>query len=82
MAPWGVMQFVSAWNDFVLPLIVMRDQSRLPVMVQLLRLAGEYIKYWGPLMAGYALASLPIIILFIFSMKLFVRGLTEGAVKG
>lgn len=78
----GVMQFVSAWNDFVLPLIVMRDQSRLPVMVQLLRLAGEYIKYWGPLMAGYALASLPIIILFIFSMKLFVRGLTEGAVKG
>ena len=78
----GVMQFVSAWNDFVLPLIVMRDQTRLPVMVQLLRLAGEYIKYWGPLMAGYALASIPIILLFIFSMKLFVRGLTDGAVKG
>ncbi len=36
----------------------------------------------GPLMAGYALASIPIILLFIFSMKLFVRGLTEGAVKG
>jgi ABC-type glycerol-3-phosphate transport system permease component len=33
-------------------------------------------------MAGYALASIPIILLFIFSMKLFVRGLTEGAVKG
>lgn len=78
----GVMQFVAVWNDFVLPLIVMRDQAQLPVMVQLLRMAGEYIKFWGPLMAGYALASIPIIILFIFSMKLFVRGLTEGAVKG
>ncbi len=78
----GVMQFISAWNDFVLPLIVMRDHARLPVMVQLLRMAGEYIKLWGPLMAGYAIASIPIIILFIFSMKLFIKGLTEGAVKG
>jgi ABC-type glycerol-3-phosphate transport system permease component len=78
----GVMQFVHVWNDFVLPLIVMRDHNRLPVMVQLLRMAGEYLKFWGPLMAGYALASIPIIVLFLFSMKLFVRGLTEGAVKG
>jgi len=78
----GVMQFIAAWNEFVLPLIVMRDHGRLPVMVQLLRMAGEYLKYWGPLMAGYAMASLPIILLFLFSMKLFVRGLTEGAVKG
>ncbi len=78
----GVMQFLTAWNEFVLPLIVMRDHSRLPVMVQLLRMAGEYLKFWGPLMAGYAMASIPIIILFVFSMKLFVRGLTEGAVKG
>jgi ABC-type glycerol-3-phosphate transport system permease component len=78
----GVMHFISAWNDFVLPLIVMRDHARLPVMVALLRLAGEYIKLWGPLMAGYAMASIPIIILFVFSMKLFIKGLTEGAVKG
>ena len=75
------MHFINQWNDFVLPLIVMRDQARLPVMVQLLRMAGEYIKLWGPLMAGYALASIPVIVLFTFSMKLFVRGMTEGAVK-
>jgi len=78
----GVMQFMHAWNEFVLPLIMMRDHARLPVMVQLIRMSGEYIKLWGPLMAGYAMASVPIIILFIFSMKLFVRGMTEGAVKG
>jgi len=78
----GVMHFMTAWNEFVLPLIFMRDHARLPVMVQLIRMAGEYIKLWGPLMAGYAMAAVPIIILFIFSMKLFVRGMTEGAVKG
>ena len=78
----AVMQFIAMWNEFILPLVIMRDSNLLPVMVQLLRLNGEYIKYWGPLMAGYAMASLPIIILFTLSMRLFVRGLSEGAVKG
>jgi ABC-type glycerol-3-phosphate transport system permease component len=78
----AVMQFIAMWNDFVLPLIVIRDHTRLPVMVELLRLSGEYIKYWGPMMAGYTIASIPIIILFVFSMRLFIRGLTEGAIKG
>jgi ABC-type glycerol-3-phosphate transport system permease component len=78
----GVMHFITEWNEFILPLIVMRDGESLPVMVQLQRLSGEYIKFFGPMMAGYALASLPIVVLFMFSMKLFVRGMTEGGVKG
>jgi multiple sugar transport system permease protein len=78
----GVMHFNTAWNEFVLPLIVMRDHAMLPVTVQLLRMNGEYIKLWGPLMVGYAFACIPVIVLFLFSMRLFVRGLTEGAVKG
>ena len=78
----GVMQFITEWNEFVLPLIVMRDHNTLPVMVALQRLAGEYIIFYGPLMSGYAIASIPIIVLFMFSMKLFVRGMTEGGTKG
>jgi ABC-type glycerol-3-phosphate transport system permease component len=82
MGTVAVMQFLSLWNDFTTPLIIMREQARLPVTVQLMRMSGEYIKLWGPLMAGYAIASIPVIVLFTFSMKLFVKGLTEGAVKG
>jgi ABC-type glycerol-3-phosphate transport system permease component len=82
MGTVAVMQFLGQWNEFVTPLIVMREQARLPVTVQLIRMAGEYIKIWGPLMAGYAIASIPVIILFVFAMKLFIKGLTEGAVKG
>jgi ABC-type glycerol-3-phosphate transport system permease component len=78
----GVMHFISEWNEFVLPLIVMRDAESLPVMVQLQRLSGEYVKNFGPMMAGYALASIPVILLFMFSMRLFVKGMTEGGVKG
>jgi ABC-type glycerol-3-phosphate transport system permease component len=78
----GVMLFVQQWNDFVLPLIVMRDEIRYPVMVQLQRLNGSYVKEVGPLMAGFAFASIPVIVLFIFSMRLFIKGMTEGAVKG
>jgi len=77
----GVMHFVYQWNDFVLPLIIMRDHHKLPIMVQLLRMAGEYIKLWGPMMAGYTIASVPVVVLFVFSMKLYVRGMTEGAIK-
>jgi ABC-type glycerol-3-phosphate transport system permease component len=78
----GVMHFIKEWNEFVLPLIVIRDSASLPVMVQLQRLAGEYIKFFGPLIAGYAIASIPVIVLFIFSMRLFVKGMTEGSIKG
>jgi ABC-type glycerol-3-phosphate transport system permease component len=78
----GVMHALNQWNDFLLPLIIMRDETRLPVMVQLLRMSGEYIKFWGPMMAGYALASIPVIVLFIACMRLFTKGLTAGAVKG
>ena len=66
----------------MLPLIIMRDDHLLTVPVGLMRLDGEYVKQWGPLMAGYAISSIPLIILFIFAMKLFVRGLAAGAVKG
>jgi len=76
------MQFIGRWNDLMLPLIVMRDDQLLTVPVGLMRLDGEYVKQWGELMAGYTLSSIPLILLFLFTMKLFVKGLAAGAVKG
>jgi multiple sugar transport system permease protein len=48
----------------------------------LIYLDGEYVKQWGQIMAAFFMASLPIIIIFLFTMKLFVRGLSSGALKG
>ncbi|MBI4978732.1 MAG: ABC transporter permease subunit [Spirochaetes bacterium] len=81
IATVGIMRFVHEWNDFLLPLIIMRDNTKLPITVQLLRMSGEYFKLWGPLMAGYALAAIPVILLFIFAMRFFIRGLSEGGTK-
>jgi len=47
-----------------------------------MRLEGEYVKQWGEMMAGYTIASIPLVILFLFTMRFFVKGLSAGAIKG
>ena len=78
----AIMTFIGVWNDLMLPLLLLRDQELLTVPVGLLRLDGEYVKQYGSLMAGYAISSVPLVILFLFTMRSFVQGLTAGAVKG
>ncbi len=82
LATVGIMKFLGLWNNVILPLVIMRDDHKLTIPVGLLRLEGEYVKQWGEMMAGYTISSLPLIILFIFTMRLFVKGLAAGAVKG
>lgn len=78
----GILAFLSSWNDFLMPLIVLRDPQLFTIGVGLIYLDGEYVKHWGRIMAAFFLASLPLIIIFLFTMKLFIRGLSAGAVKG
>jgi ABC-type glycerol-3-phosphate transport system permease component len=78
----GILQFIHLWNDYILPLIVMRDDHMLTMAVGLVRMDSEYVKDWGALMAGYTLASIPMVLIFLFTMRLFVKGLAAGAVKG
>lgn len=77
-----IMDFLSSWNNVILPLLVLRDDWQLTIPVGLYRLDGEYVKQYGQLMAGFAISSVPLLIIFLFSMKLFVKGLSAGAVKG
>ena len=78
----GILQFIGLWNDYILPLIVMRDDHMLTMAVGLVRLDSEYVKDWGALMSGYTIASIPMILIFLFTMRLFVKGLSSGALKG
>lgn len=82
MATLAIMQFLANWNNLMLPLIVLRDDKLLTVPVGLMRLDGEYVKQWGELMAGFTISSIPLVLIFLFTMRLFVKGLTAGAVKG
>ena len=82
LATLACLSFIGGWNDFLLPLLVIRDPARLPIAVSLYRLEGAYVREWGPTMAAYAIASVPMIILFIFTMRFFIRGVAAGALKG
>ncbi len=82
LATLACLSFVNVWNNFLLPLLVIRDPDRLPIAVALYRLEGAYIRDWGPTMAAYALAAIPMVILFVFTMRFFVRGVAAGALKG
>ena len=77
-----IMDFLGSWNNVILPLLVLRDEVWFTIPVGLFRLDGEYVKQYGELMAGYAIASVPLLLIFLFAMKFFVRGLSAGAVKG
>ena len=77
-----ILSFLGSWNDFLMPFIVLRDRDLFTLGVGLVYLDGEYVKPWGRIMAAYLTASMPLIILFLFTMKLFIRGLSSGAVKG
>lgn len=78
----AITNFIGAWNDLIMPLILLRDNELLTIPVGLMRLDGEYVKLWGPMMAAFAISSIPLVILFLFTIRFFVRGLTAGAVKG
>jgi ABC-type glycerol-3-phosphate transport system permease component len=80
----GIMTFMSSWNAFFYPLLVLKktESATLPLALQILRgdpyRGGDY----GVLMFGTALAMLPILIVFWAASRQFISGLTTGAIKG
>ena len=79
----AIMHLVGSYNDFIWPLLTISDQNIQVVTVGLTQFRDEFgTVTWGPRMAAYAVSSLPLVILFAFGMRYYVRGLTSGAVKG
>lgn len=79
----SVMHLVASYNDFVWPLITISDPNIQVVTVGLTQFTSQYgVTDWGPRMAAYAVAAMPLVILFSFGMRYYMRGLTSGAIKG
>lgn len=77
----AILQVLAVWNDYVWPLLVVSDDSVKTLVVGLVSFMGRYQTQWGALMAGYTLASLPVLVLFFFTVRQFVAGLTSGSLK-
>ncbi|HTO91751.1 MAG TPA: carbohydrate ABC transporter permease [Candidatus Sulfotelmatobacter sp.] len=77
-----LFSFLSAWNDFLWPLIVLRDASRFTLPVALASLAGEHIQDAELMMAGAVLTVLPVVITFLVLQRFYTEGVMRGSLKG
>lgn len=78
----AIFTFINSWNDYFMQLIMLSSSSNLTIALGIATLQGESSTDYGLLMAGAALASVPIIIVFLIFQKYFTKGITMGAVKG
>jgi multiple sugar transport system permease protein len=77
----GLITFIASWNNFIGPLVVMRSPEMYTLPLALRSMQSPVDTEWGALMAGSAIATLPLLILFVLSSKQLIEGLTTGAVK-
>ncbi|MCV2352589.1 carbohydrate ABC transporter permease [Paucibacter sp. B2R-40] len=77
----GLITFIASWNNFIGPLIVMRSPDMYTLPLALRSLQSPVDTEWGALMTGSAIATLPLIVLFVMSSRQLISGLTVGAVK-
>ena len=78
----AIFTFITAWNDYFLQLIMLNDMDVLTISLGIAKLQSELSTDYGLIMAGAALCSVPIILIFLMFQKFFTRGITMGAVKG
>ena len=78
----AIYTFINSWNDYFMQLIMLPTNKHLPISLGIATMQGESSIDFGLLMAGAALASVPIIIVFLIFQKYFTKGITMGAVKG
>ncbi len=77
-----VYYFFTNFNQFMLPYIVLTSDKLKTIPIGLAKLAGQYGINFGLQMAGYSITAVPLMILFLCTSKLYVKGITSGAVKG
>jgi len=82
LATVGIIAFVTSWNSYLLPLILLNTEGKYPWPLGIMVYQGEYSTDWQLILAFITLTILPTIIVFFAAQKHIVAGLTAGAVKG
>ena len=81
MAALGIILFLTAWNDYLWPLLILTEKTMYTAPVALGTLIGLTRVSWGGIMVGAVLLTVPFLVLFLFLQRYFVAGITAGAVK-
>jgi len=78
----GIFTFVTAWNDYLWPLVVLINSDNVTLQVALSQLSGVYVKDYSVVMAGTLVSIVPLIIMFLFGARNFIKNIAAGALKG
>jgi multiple sugar transport system permease protein len=82
MATVILFQFIYCWNDYLGPLVYISNQNSYPLSLGLALILGEFTTNWAWVMAGATAATAPIVILFFFTQRTFIQGITLTGTKG
>jgi len=77
----AILNVLQTWNDYIWPLLVIRDNALRTIPLGLVYLKSSPLPDPGAEMASCVIASLPLLVMFAFTMRTFVQGLTTGAIK-
>ena len=78
----AIFTFVNTWNDYFLQLVMLITEEKWTLPLAIANMQGEMSNDFGLIMAGAALAAIPIVVVFIAFQKYFTQGIAMGAVKG
>lgn len=80
-ATLGIIVFMTIWGDYMWPLVVLQDQSMHTIQVALRSLMDDRVRDYGMILSGTFWATVPLIIVFLLFNRLFIKSITDGAVK-
>jgi multiple sugar transport system permease protein len=81
LATLGILAFMQSWNNFLWPLIITSDTSKMTLPLGLASLEGRWATDWNVLMAGTLLNIIPILIVYLFAQKHIIKGLAHTGIK-
>ena len=78
----AVFTFLGTWHDFFGPLIYLSERSQYPLSLGLFAFKAQRTTEWALMMAASTLATLPLVIIFFFTQRYFLEGITVTGIKG
>lgn len=82
LATLGIITFLGSWNDFLWPLLILRDRELLTLPPGLRTLQGAYTSEYGQMMAGAVITSIPVLLLYVVLQRYVVESVQTAGLKG
>lgn len=82
IATIGTLVFLANWNDFLWPLYVLVSPENLTLQPGLQTLQSAYTTDYATIMTGAAIASVPVLLIYVFAQKFIIEGITQSGIKG